>query len=328
MNYAPVDRWEQLPAGYHHRDVAGVAVDAQDRVYLITRGDSRVIVYEPGGAFIRSWGEDRFTPRTHGITIGPDGAVYCTDDADQTVRKFTPEGELLLTLGTSGIASDTGYDGKDLASITHGGPPFNRPTNVAIGPNGDLYVTDGYGNARVHRFSADGALLHSWGAPGTGPGQFNLPHGIAALADGRLLVADRENDRIQVFTLDGRYLEEWTSVQRPTQIVQGGDGRIYVAELWWRPGQRSYVHGPIADEQYGRISILDLDGQPVARIGGGPPNTPGSFCAPHGLAVDSTGAIYVAEVTDTFGRSPAYANTGPAVDLPPETPTLQKLAPR
>ena len=154
--------WEQLPAGYVHRDVSGVACDSHDRLYVLTRRDPRVIIYNRDGSFAGSFGEGLFTERTHGIAIGPDDAVYCVDDADQTVRKFSPRGDLLMTLGTKGVASDTGFDNTvtpsstRLLTIKRGGPPFNRPTNVALAPIGDLYVTDGYGNARVHRFTADG----------------------------------------------------------------------------------------------------------------------------------------------------------------------------
>ncbi|MFQ5841463.1 MAG: hypothetical protein ACE5I8_03410, partial [Thermodesulfobacteriota bacterium] len=219
FRYEVIEGWEQLPAGYVHRDVDGVAVDSRDRLYLITRGDARVIVYERDGTFVMSWGEDIFTPRTHGITVGPDDSVYTVDDGDHAVRKFTQDGKEIMVIGTPGVPSDTGYDKKKgLASITHGGPPFNRPTNVAIASNGELYVCDGYGNARVHRFTADGTLVQSWGEPGTGPGQFNLPHGICIAADGRVLVADRENDRIQLFGPDGEYLDQWTHLQRPTDI--------------------------------------------------------------------------------------------------------------
>ncbi|MDQ6671181.1 MAG: peptidyl-alpha-hydroxyglycine alpha-amidating lyase family protein [Chloroflexota bacterium] len=320
MTFELVTGWEQLPDGFAHRDVAGVGVDAHDRVFLITRGEHRVIVYESDGTFVRSWGETIFTPRTHGLTVGPDGAVYTVDDGDHTVRRFTPDGQLQLTLGTPGVPSDTGYDGTDVATITHGGPPFNRPTNVAVAPAGDLYVSDGYGNARVHRFSADGKLLHSWGEPGTGAGQFEIPHGIGVLADGRVLVCDRENDRIQLFSPDGAYLGEWTDVQRPTQVFIARDGLVYVSELWWGAGQRSYVHGEIHHNQYGRVSVLDAEGQLVARMGGGQPGTAGNFAAPHSLAVDSRGDLYVAEVTGTFGVEGCMVPAG--------TPSFQKFARR
>src|SRR5262249_5651506 len=160
------------------------------------------------------------------------------DDGNHTVRKFTPQGELLLTLGTAGVPSDTGYVGPQpgisgstlLGTIKRGGPPFNCPTNLAFAPNGEFYVSDGYGNARVHRFTPDGTLLQSWGEPGAEPGQFNLPHGIAVHPDQRVFVADRENDRIQIFSPDGGFLDQWLDVQRPTQLLIGADGVVHVAE--------------------------------------------------------------------------------------------------
>jgi DNA-binding beta-propeller fold protein YncE len=317
LTYRVIPGWEQLPPGYSHPDVAAVAVDSKNRVYLFCRAEHPVLVYEQDGSFVGSWGEGMFTMRTHGITIGPDDSVYCTDDAGHSVRKFTPDGKLLLTLGeNAGKPSDSGYDGSNLTTITRGAPPFNRPTNLAVAPNGDLYVSDGYGNARVHRFSATGELLTSWGEPGTGHGQFMLPHGIAIDATGNVLVCDRESDRIQVFTADGRFVREITDIQRPTQIVLA-DGRIYVSELGWRAGQRSFRNGPIATDMPARVSILDANGRVMTRLGGPDPCAPGSFCAPHGIAVDANGDLYVAEVVWTIA--------GKAGLVPPDCHTVQKL---
>src|SRR5947207_2934275 len=173
LRYVPIASWERLPAGYTHPDVAAVAVNSKGRVYLFCRAEHPVLIYERDGGFVGSWGEGMFSMRTHGITIAPDDSVWCTDDAGHSVRKFTPDGKLLLTLGdNAGKPSDSGYDGSNLTTITRGAPPFNRPTNLTVAPNGDLYISDGYGNARVHRFSPSGQLLASWGEPGTGPGQF------------------------------------------------------------------------------------------------------------------------------------------------------------
>jgi hypothetical protein len=304
LRYKLVEGWEKLPVNFKHLDCVGTGVDANDRVYLITRSDARVIVYEQDGTFVTAWGEGIFTPRTHCIRFGPDGAVYTVDDGDHTVRKFTPEGKQLMILGTPGVASDTGYDkAKGAESITHGGPPFNRPTGVAIAPNGDLYVSDGYGNARVHRFTADGKLIQSWGEPGTGPSQFNLPHDIWVLPDERVFVADRENDRIQIFSLTGKFIEQWTHVQRPTGLCVR-DGLIYVSELWWIPGQRSYRRGKIEKDEPGRVTVMDMNGKVLARFGHeGERTAPGNFIAPHGICADSRGDIYVSEVTHTVGGS-------------------------
>jgi len=319
LSYRVVEGWEKLPAGFHHRDVAGVSLDAQDRVYILTRDEPRVIVYEPDGTYRASFGEGLFTNRTHGLTVGPDGFIYCADDGDHTVRKFSPAGELLMTLGTPGVASDTGYDGKTIASIKRGGEPFNRPTNVAISAEGDIFVSDGYGNARVHRFSPTGKLLLSWGEPGRGPGQFHLPHSLRIAPDGRVLVADRENDRIQFFSPTGEYLGQWTNVQRPTDLFVSKEGLVYVSELAWREGQFSFAQGEIKQTQYGRVSVLDLQtGEVLARWGGADIAAPGNFCAPHCVAVDSRGDAYVGEVTYTFGVKTGFA--------PADCHTFQKFA--
>jgi DNA-binding beta-propeller fold protein YncE len=314
--YQVVEGWEQLPRGFTHHDCVGVGVDAQDNVYLFTRGQSRVLVYNREGAFLRAWGEDLFTARTHGLTVGPDGRVYCVDEGHHCVYVFTPTGDLLGTIGTPDVAAETGYDGRTLESI-RGGPPFNRPTNLAVAPSGELYVTDGYGNCKVHRFAATGELIQSWGEPGSGPGQLHLPHGVRVAADGRVLVADRENDRIQIFSPDGRFLEQWTDVQRPTNMAIDRAGRVYVAELWWRAGQRSLVHGEILEDKPGRVSIFDAAGRLLARWGGPERCAPGNFVAPHDICVDSHGDLYVAEVTYTFA--------GQAGLVPPDCHTLQKF---
>ncbi len=196
--YEVITPWAQLPTGWSFVEVVGVATDSNDRVYVFNRGEHPVIVFGPDGEFLTSWGDGLFT-RAHGIYIGPDDTVYCTDDLSHTVRKFSSVGRLLLTLGTRGVSSATGVVNNDYRTISQAGPPFNLPTNLALSPDGEMYVTDGYGNARVHKFSPDGRLLLSWGSPGSGPGQFHLPHGIAVNSNGTVYVAARENSRIQIF---------------------------------------------------------------------------------------------------------------------------------
>jgi len=267
---------------------------------------------------VTAWGEGLFV-RPHGIFIGPDAAVYCTDDHDHTVRAFTPAGHLLLTLGTSGRPSDTGATSIDYRTIRRAGPPFHYPTNLALGPAGDLYVTDGYGNARVHRFAPDGRLLHSWGEPGSGPGQFHVPHGLAVDADGTVYVADRENSRLQLFTADGVYRGEWTDVARPCQVfIDRQGGWVYVAELGFRAGRWPGTGPPEPGAPGGRVSVFDRSGALQARWGGGAnPCAPGDFFAPHGIWVDSRGDVYVAEVAMSAG--------GRAGAVPASCHTLQKF---
>lgn len=300
LRYEALARWETLPDGWCFGDVAGVATDSRDRVYVFSRSEHPVTVFDRDGRFLTSWGEGVFQ-RAHGIFIGPDDSVYCTDDVDHTVRRVTPEGRLLMTLGTSGRPSDTGIDGLDYRTIRRAGPPFHRPTNVALAADGSLYVTDGYGNARVHKFTPDGRLLFSWGQPGTGPGQFNLPHGIAVGRDGRVYVADRENSRVQVFTPEGEYLSEWTDVTRPMQVFIDGRDRVFVAELGWRAGLFPW-HTPAADAPAARLSVFDADGRLLTRWGGdGDPAAVGNFFAPHDLCIDSRGDLYVGEVVLSAG---------------------------
>jgi DNA-binding beta-propeller fold protein YncE len=295
------DRWAKLPPGWGWREVAAVAADSGDRVYVFNRGDHPVMVFAREGTFLGSWGEGLFA-RPHGIFIGADDAVYCTDDMGHTVRKFTPDGRLLLTLGAEGKPSDTGVTGMDYRTIVRAGPPFHYPTNLAISGAGELYVSDGYGNARIHKFSPDGRLLFSWGEPGSGPGQFHLPHGIAVDRQGTVYVADRENSRIQLFAPDGKYLTEWTDVARPCQVFIDGAGDVYVAEVGFRAGMWPGTAAPADDAPGGRVSIFNRQGALQARWGGGrEPCAAGDFFAPHGIWVDSFGDVYVAEVVMSAG---------------------------
>ncbi len=199
-----------------------------------------------------------------------------------------------------------------------GGPPFNRPTNAAIAPDGEIYVCDGYGNARVHRFRPDGQLIQSWGEPGSGPGQFRLPHGIGISPDDRVFVTDRENDRIHIYSRDGKPLEMWTHVQRPTDISFDKEGRVYVSELWWRPGQKSFTNGEIKYDLPGGVRVFDLAGNVLLHWCSADREAPGNFVSPHTICVDSRGDLYVGEVTWTFGISKFGVREG--------THTFQKFA--
>jgi DNA-binding beta-propeller fold protein YncE len=190
----------------------------------------------------------------------------------------------------------------DFRTILRTGPPFHYPTNLALSPEGEMYISDGYGNARVHKFSAEGRLLFSWGEPGRGPRQFRVPHGIAVDGQKTVYVADRENSRIQLFTPEGKFLAEWTDVARPCQVFVDGIGNVYVAELGFHAGMWPGTTVPSVDAPGGRVSIFDRHGRLSARWGGGRnPCAPGDFFAPHGIWVDSGGDIYVAEVVMSAG---------------------------
>ncbi len=308
FTYRADDQWVQRPDEYSWQEVSAVAVDSRDNVFVFNRGDHPVMVFDRDGKFLRSWGTGGFV-RAHGITIGPDDAVYCADDLDHTVSKFTPDGTLIWKLGTSGQPSDTGATSIDYRTITHAGPPFYFPTNVALSPEGDLYVADGYGNARIHKFSRDGVLLFSWGAPGSGPGQFHVPHGIAVDRHGTVFVADRENSRIQCFAPDGTFLSERTNVVRPCQVTFDAAGNLYVAELGYRSGMWPGTFPPTPDATGGRVSIFCPEGKLLARWGGGDnPVAPGDFFAPHDIRIDSRGDIYVSEVVWSAGANRGHVS--------------------
>src|SRR5215468_3840241 len=181
-------------------------VDKQDRVYAFNRGKHPMVVLDRDGNFLHSWGEGVFH-RAHGVHMAPDETLWLTDDGDHTVRHCALDGKVLLTLG---------IPGKPKPYMS--GEPFHRCTHTALSPQGDLYVSDGYGNSRVHKYAPNGTLLLSWGEPGTDPGQFNIPHNICCDADGWVYVADRENHRIQVFDGNGKYETQWNNMHRPSGL--------------------------------------------------------------------------------------------------------------
>ena len=285
MKFSVIEGWGTLPDGWSYREVAGVAVDSQDRAFVFNRGEHPIIVLDRDGRFVRSWGEGVIR-RAHGITIDADDMVWLTDDLHHTVRKFTPEGKHLLTIGNP-----------DSPAALHGGRPFNRPTHVAICPRtGYLFISDGYGNSRVHKYSPDGRHVMSWGESGTDPGQFNLPHNLVTDRDGLVYVADRENHRVQIFDGEGRYQGQWNNLHRPCGLFADRAHDLYfVGELGsgMPVNEKTPNLGP-------RVTVLDGKGQRVARFGGQfPSEKPGEFIAPHGLVVDSRGDVYVGEVSWT-----------------------------
>jgi uncharacterized protein (DUF924 family) len=236
-NWAKPPRWwnfgEVGQSGPPQTCVKG-AVAANGDVYVLSRAAHPVMVFDAEGRFVSSWGEGEFSSFVHGMTIDPAGHVWITDTGVHTVTQHTPDGKKLRTLGSPGAASPTLY-----------GKPFNMPTGVAIASTGELFVSDGYGNRRVHCFSSEGELKHSWGEPGDGPGQFALVHFITADAEDQLYVCDRENHRIQIFTTTGELLAIWTGFVMPSDLAFGREV-IYVAGAdgvsIWTKDRRKLVH--------------------------------------------------------------------------------------
>ncbi|PDT50879.1 MULTISPECIES: peptidyl-alpha-hydroxyglycine alpha-amidating lyase family protein [Sinorhizobium] len=301
MQYEEIAGWSEET---WDSDVTGVAIDARDRVYALRRGEYAVTVLDPSGKVLDRWGHECFSTRPHQISIGSDDRIYIADDGAHRIYVFELTGRLLETIGR-GTPSLTGYDEKGALSAdvtleqVQGGAPFNRPTKVVLSADGKLFVSDGYRNCRVHRFSSDGELERSWGRFGADLGCFVIPHSVAIDSVGRVLVCDRENDRIQLFSQDGELLEVWNDVQRPTDVALDRSGRLYVTELPRGPKDlKSWRLGPAIEELPGRVTIRSPDGAMSAQL-----SFPEfEFHAPHALAVDSAGAIYVAEVPDSFAK--------------------------
>jgi len=303
--YDAHEDWAKLPAGWTFREVPDVVCDGQDRVYVFSRGDHKMVVFDRDGNLVDAWGDGLFD-RPHAVTLDLDGTLWCVDDGDHTVRKMTLDGKVLQTLGTAGQPAP-------FAS----GEPFNRPTKVAPDPvTGDLFITDGYGNARVHRFTREGRHVLSWGAFGIEPGHFNLSHMVVADDAGKLYVADRENHRIQVFDGEGNLLTIWQNIHRPCGIYldkRGSEPLLFIGCL-----PTALAINATYPNLGARVSVRTLDGKEVAWIGAAFKGLePDRFLAPHGLAVDSRGDLYVGEVS--------WADYGRHLNPPQEVRSFRKL---
>ncbi len=253
------------PQGLKLGAVSGVATDAKGNVLLFHRGPRPILVFDAAGSFVRSFGDGLFDS-AHGLRVDGEGHVWTTDSANHTVVKFDAVGKVLLTLGERGVAGD---DEKH----------FDKPTDVAFAPNGDVYVSDGYGNSRVAKFDRSGKFLHAWGSKGEGEGQFNLPHAVRVDSKGHVYVADRENKRVQVFDAGGKFLRSAARGVAPYGLFITADDTLFVAD--------GVSH---------RVLKLAPDGRELASWGGGG-REPGKFLLPHAVCVGPDGSVYVAEVT-------------------------------
>ena len=274
--YELIENWAKLPAGETFGMVSAVATDSRDLVYAFQRKEPPIVIFDRQGNYQGSWGINAIS-NPHGIFI-KDDIVYITDREDSVCLRYTLDGKPLQILGDRGVHSDTGCEvAGDLCPRAAG--PFNYPTELVPAPSGDMYVSDGYRNARVHRFAADGHLKSSWGGPGKGgPNEFHLVHSMIVGDDGLLYVCDRENNRIQIFNADGEYQNMWTDLLRPMDISQDPDGVFCISE-----GGRDARQG-FTEDTNARISLMSQGGELLARwiIRGG-----------HGSWIDAHGDIYV-----------------------------------
>lgn len=273
--YEPVEGWGQGPEGRAMGIVSSMATDSQDRVYVIDREPNpAIVVFDRDGRLIRTWGENLLSV-PHAIWINKNDLIYITDCGLHTVMTFDTDGHLLSTLGTPHVA---GMPGK----------PFNNPTWAVEGIDSDLYVADGYGQNFMHRFTRDGRLLCSWGGDGVEPGRFDIPHCVRVDRQGRVLVVDRGNSRVQIFDAEGHFLTQWTYLLAANDLFIDQNDTVYLAEA-----ER-------------RVSILTLDGTVITQWGG-QGTAPGLFVDhPHGLWVDSRGDLYVCEVPYAPNRIQKY----------------------
>ncbi|MDE2937797.1 MAG: peptidyl-alpha-hydroxyglycine alpha-amidating lyase family protein [Chloroflexota bacterium] len=245
--------WVKLPRGMSLQGPSGVAVDSMDRVYVFQRQGPPVLVFDRDGHFLTAWERRDGVPlEAHHIHVGPDDTVYLTDRDAHQVLLYDTAGNLQGTLGSRHQAAMQA--------------PFNHPADICVAPSGELYVADGYGNSSVHRFTANGDYVGSFGSPGSGPGQFRVPHSVRVSGDGRVYVADRENNRVQVFTAEGEFQAEWTDFKCPMGVHIDANQVVYVTD------------------QIPRISILTLDGELLARGR--------TFENAHQVYTDSQGSIY------------------------------------
>jgi peptidylglycine monooxygenase len=252
-----IDRfYGQFPEGFELGRVSTLAVDANEKLYIFQRNGPPVVVLDEHGSFESAWGEDLVSD-PHGINIDSLGRLILVDRDSHEVIICSVDGEVALRLGH-----------RDRPRF---GAPFNHPTSAYGAADGEIYVADGYGNFQVHRFAGDGTHLQSWGAAGSGDGQFSTPHSIWVDERNRVLVVDRENDRVQVFSRDGDFLQSWSGFYHPMDICADAEGRVYVTD------------------QTPSMMILDASGELIGRC------RP-AWNSPHGLARSASGNFYLTEM--------------------------------
>ena len=269
FRYEPVPEWPRMPRYWSFGEATDAAINSREEIYIYGRGEHPLTLWDTEGNFITSWGEGTTSGWVHGNYVAPNDNVWLVDTMFHIVTEHAPDGTLLRTLGD-----------KLNPSASFKGIPFNMPTGIAIGPNGNIFVSDGYGGHRVHKFSPEGEMLHSWGRQGDGPGEFANVHQIWVDRSGRVLVCDRENRRVQVFDGEGNFLDQWTDIQSPGDLWIKDDVVYLVEQGDWDAA----------------VSIRTLDGEVITRWSGDDGPGKGTLRATHGICVDSQGSIYVTEI--------------------------------
>jgi len=271
MAYKLDANWPDLPNGYNFGETSGVDIDKEGNVWVFNRGHWPMFEFSRSGKMLQAWTEEQFAVKSaHGVRVGPDGNLWCVDVAGHMVFKVSPLGKILMVIGNR-----QGVPGTNDALDA-----FNQPTNVAFAANGNIYVSDGYINGRVIEFTPEGEFVRKWGTRGKGDGMFNLVHDVTVDSKGLVYVADRTNERVQVFDETGKFLAKWSDVGAPWGIC-------YVAK-------ENVIY--MCDGKYDRITKLSLEGKVLGQFGEWG-KAAGKFDYVHGLAVDaSDGSIYTVEI--------------------------------
>ncbi len=276
--------WPARPLPAKWGGVSGVAVDARDQVWILNRGKMPVQAFSREGRLVEAWGEGLFEG-PHGLGLDRQGNPWITDADLHVVQKFTPKGELLLTLGTRG---EPGEDERH----------FNRPTDIAVASDGSIFITDGYANNRVVQFDDQGRFVKTWGRLGSGPGEFSVPHAAALDSQGRLYVCDRNNVRVQVFDRQGAFVADWRNLLVPWGIWITPTDEVFVcgsSPMRW--GEEAALGSPPKDQLVMKFStdgrLRELWTFPAGLEGR---EKPGELNWVHGIAVDSHGDLYLGDV--------------------------------
>lgn len=264
LPYRVIPSFFKFPKGMVQGEAAGVAVNSKGHIYLFQRTKPMLTEYNEAGEYIQTIGDGLFQ-HPHGLRVDADDNLWTTDDGSNLVLKLSPSGQVLLVLGRINTAAEADW-------------LFNKPADVAFGQNGEIYVADGYGNSRVVKFDRNGNYIKAWGEYGTGTGEFDLPHTVAVDKAGHVYVGDRENQRIQVFDSDGKFIKHWTGIGYPYGLVITADQHVWMT-----------------DGGYDRIVELDQDGRIVGAFGE-PGHQPGQFAWAHFMAIAPDKKIIVADV--------------------------------